>query len=52
MKPNRGLGKGLSALFSETEEDYGKSLLFPKRKKITEKVFYSKKAVAAVRYPK
>lgn len=25
---NRGLGKGLSALFSETEEDYGKSLLF------------------------
>lgn len=28
MKPNRGLGKGLSALFSETEEDYGKSLVF------------------------
>ena len=28
MKPNRGLGKGLSALFAETEEDYGKSLLF------------------------
>ena len=28
MKQNRGLGKGLSALFSETEEDYGKSLLF------------------------
>ena len=28
MKANRGLGKGLSALFSETEEDYGKSLLF------------------------
>ena len=28
MKPNRGLGKGLSVLFSETEEDYGKSLLF------------------------
>ena len=28
MKINRGLGKGLSALFSETEEDYGKSLLF------------------------
>ena len=28
MKNNRGLGKGLSALFSETEEDYGKSLLF------------------------
>ena len=28
MKPVRGLGKGLSALFSETEEDYGKSLLF------------------------
>lgn len=27
MKP-KGLGKGLSALFSETEEDYGKSLLF------------------------
>ena len=26
MKTNRGLGKGLSALFSETEEDYGKSL--------------------------
>lgn len=28
MKTNRGLGKGLSALFSETEEDYGKSILF------------------------
>src|SRR5574344_2039656 len=28
MKNNRGLGKGLSALFSETEEDYGKSMLF------------------------
>lgn len=28
MKGNRGLGKGLSALFAETEEDYGKSLLF------------------------
>ncbi|MCQ2387306.1 MAG: ParB/RepB/Spo0J family partition protein [Clostridia bacterium] len=29
MNPkNRGLGKGLSALFSETEEDYGKSLIF------------------------
>ncbi len=28
MKVNKGLGKGLSALFSETEEDYGKSLLF------------------------
>ncbi|MBR2870916.1 MAG: ParB/RepB/Spo0J family partition protein [Clostridia bacterium] len=28
MKPTRGLGKGLSALFSETEEDYGKSLIF------------------------
>ena len=28
MKTNRGLGKGLSALFAETEEDYGKSLLF------------------------
>ena len=28
MKSNRGLGKGLSALFSETESDYGKSLLF------------------------
>ncbi len=25
---NRGLGKGLTALFSETEEDYGKSLIF------------------------
>ena len=24
----KGLGKGLSALFSETQEDYGKSLLF------------------------
>ena len=35
MKPTKGLGKGLSALFSETEEDYGKSLLFdegPKEK--------------------
>ncbi len=28
MKGNRGLGKGLSALFSETESDYGKSLIF------------------------
>lgn len=28
MKNNRGLGKGLSALFSETEEDYGRSILF------------------------
>ena len=28
MKQNRGLGKGLSVLFSETESDYGKSLLF------------------------
>ena len=33
MKPNRGLGKGLSALFSETEEDYGKSLLFDEEPK-------------------
>ena len=31
MKPTRGLGKGLSALFSETEEDYGKSLLFDEK---------------------
>lgn len=36
MKPNRGLGKGLSALFSETEEDYGKSLLFDEEP-VTEK---------------
>lgn len=41
MKNNRGLGKGLSALFSETEEDYGKSLLFdeevpPKGEGVTE----------------
>ncbi len=40
MKPTRGLGKGLSALFSETEEDYGKSLLFdeeaPKGDGVTE----------------
>ncbi len=28
MKPKIGLGKGLNALFSETEEDYGKSLIF------------------------
>lgn len=28
MKNNRGLGRGLSALFSETEEDYGRSLIF------------------------
>ncbi len=28
MKNNKGLGKGLSALFSETAEDYGKSTLF------------------------
>ena len=32
MKTTRGLGKGLSALFSETEEDYGKSLLFEEEK--------------------
>ena len=25
---NKGLGRGLSAIFSETEEDYGKNLLF------------------------
>ncbi len=37
MKPNRGLGKGLSALFSETEEDYGKSLLFDEEPIATEK---------------
>ena len=28
MNNKRGLGKGLSVLFSQTEEDYGKSLLF------------------------
>lgn len=28
MKQNRGLGKGFSVLFSETEADYGKSLIF------------------------
>lgn len=33
MQGNRGLGKGLSALFSETEEDYGKSLLFDEGEK-------------------
>ena len=27
-KMKKGLGKGLSALFAETEEDYGKSLIF------------------------
>ena len=37
MKNNRGLGKGLSALFSETEEDYGKSLLFDDEPKAGEK---------------
>ena len=37
MKPNRGLGKGLSALFSETEEDYGKSLLFDEESTATTK---------------
>lgn len=41
MKQVKGLGKGLSALFSETEEDYGKSLLFddphePTGKDVTE----------------
>ncbi len=35
MKNNRGLGKGLSALFSETEEDYGKSLLFEEDKSVS-----------------
>lgn len=35
MKPNRGLGKGLSALFSETEEDYGKSLLFDEETRVS-----------------
>jgi ParB family chromosome partitioning protein len=34
MKPTRGLGKGLSALFSETEEDYGKSLLFDEKDEV------------------
>ncbi len=28
MKPKIGLGKGLNVLFSETEEEYGKSLIF------------------------
>ena len=37
MKNSRGLGKGLSALFSETEEDYGKSLLFEEREEQTTK---------------
>ncbi len=37
MKANRGLGKGLSALFSETEEDYGKSLLFEEEQPIKSK---------------
>lgn len=32
MKPTRGLGKGLSALFSETEDDYGRSLIFDEPK--------------------
>ncbi|MCQ2399512.1 MAG: ParB/RepB/Spo0J family partition protein [Clostridia bacterium] len=36
MKQSRGLGKGLSALFSETEEDYGKSLIFEEDEKHTE----------------
>lgn len=35
MKSNRGLGKGLSALFSEAEEDYGKSLLFEEDKNLS-----------------
>lgn len=35
MKPKIGLGKGLSALFSETEEDYGKSLLFEESERET-----------------
>ena len=34
---NRGLGKGLSALFADTEEDYGKSLLFDKPEEKGEK---------------
>ncbi len=33
MKNQRGLGKGLSALFAETEEDYGRSLLFDEEPK-------------------
>jgi ParB family chromosome partitioning protein len=37
MKPNRGLGKGLSVLFSETEEDYGKSLIFDEEPSDSEK---------------
>ncbi len=36
MKQNRGLGKGLNALFSETESDYGKSLLFEEKEEQTE----------------
>lgn len=35
MKNNRGLGKGLSALFSETEEDYGKSLIFDEEQEVS-----------------
>lgn len=34
---NRGLGKGLSALFADTEEDYGKSLLFEEPEETGEK---------------
>lgn len=34
---NRGLGKGLSALFADTEEDYGKSLLFDEPEETGEK---------------
>ncbi len=30
----KGLGKGLSVLFSETEEDYGKSLIFDEEKAV------------------
>ena len=37
MATNRGLGKGLSALFLETEDDYGKSLLFDEPEGTTEK---------------
>lgn len=35
MKSTRGLGKGLSALFAETEEDYGRSLLFDEKEPVS-----------------
>ena len=37
MKSTKGLGRGLSALFSETEEEYGRSLIFSESEDVGQK---------------